>query len=203
MKKIRLISLFSISLYLLVSSSYCIAQVGQLFCKDYFAEKPDATKPFIVLKDGTKLFAEKVDIGGNGLNAIIIADNKKYQISDISYIHIYFTQRMGFSQKYHTRNLIYTNLDNNLYETLVLGEKISVFVDVNSLHNITTYKYFYIKNGGKSKGLNTVEDIYEAVADCKSTSKIKNYDFKDLKEECKLDKRFLTNFFEQYNLECK
>ena len=203
MKKIRLISLFSISLYLLVSSSYCMAQVGQLFCKDYFAEKPDATKPFIVLKDGTKLFAEKVDIGGNGLNAIIIADNKKYQISDLSYIHIYFTQRMGFSQKYHTRNLIYTNLDNNLYETLVLGEKISVFVDVNSLHNITTYKYFYIKNGGKSKNFKTVEDIYEAIADCKSTSKIKNYDFKDLKEECKLDKRFLTNFFEQYNLECK
>lgn len=203
MKKLRLISVFSISLYLLICSSYCMAQVGQLFCKDYFADKPDATKPFIVLKDGTKLFAEKVDIGGNGLKAIIIADNKKYQISDISYIHIYFTQKMGFSQKYHTRNSIYTNIDNNLYETLVFGEKISVFVDVNSLHNITTYKYFYIKNGGKSKSLNTVEDIYEALTDCKSTSKIKNYDFKDLKEECKEDKRFLTNFFEKYNMECK
>ena len=184
--------------------------VGGLLSSQLNTSGDSIVKPYVDLVDGSRIYAKAVNIGGSGFKYIIEADKTKYKVSELKDFHIYFVQKLGFSNKYDTTNRYYTVIDKNFYETLVTGDKISVYRDQTNLNtgeptkgSIIVYKYFYIKNGGTRKPLNSMDDLIEAIGDCKSTKGIKNFELSDLKAEIKINKRFLIEFFEKYNKECK
>lgn len=183
-----------------VQSSTAQKNIGNYFSGETNVMVDSAGRGFVDLIDGTRIYGNKVDVGGN-FRVIIIVDKVKYELDKVKGVQLGKVKGSMYSSEY------LTNFNGTLCETIVLGTKISVYkgsTQVTVDNKMEIYNdYFYIKNGGKPKRLKSLEDAVEAIGDCKATKDISSFTFKDLRQELKENKQFLNEYFDKYNKECK
>lgn len=181
----------SIAIFLFGYSS-----MGQKIGSYFNLEKNSAVdgtgNSFVDLVDGTRVNGSKVDIGGN-FRTVVIIDKEKYPLSKVKGL------QMG--------NKYFTNLNGEFYQAIIIGKKVSVYrkgfqTYTNGVSETLT-SYYYIKNGSKLISIRNIDDIINAIGDCKATKSFNNLDKDDLKDKIKNNKSFLNEYFEKYNKECK
>lgn len=199
MKKLSLILLTIITLFT-ISCSSSKTSIGSFISKENVEQQDTIPKKYVLLNEGNKVFAKKIEFKKIGVKNMVVADTSKFEISKVNAI------QMGLANGTKNISAYYRKIDGDFYEEVIIGNRISVFerktiFATNIRPEIT--KYCYQKKGGKLTPMNDFFDITTALADCKATRNITNMDMQDFKEEMKQNKRFLNETFEKYNTKCK
>ena len=188
--------LFTIIFIFIFSKPYA-QSVGNYFSSHIIIPDDSVVKKYVVLQDGKTIYGDKVDIGGS-LRLMVIVDKERYEVKDVKYIQLGRIKGSRYNSK------LYTNINNNLYETIVKGDRISVYQSTFTFYDGDKInRYFYIKPGNKPVILKSMDDVAEAIGDCKALKFLKNMDKSDLGSERKENERFLNECFEKYNTLCK
>jgi hypothetical protein len=189
----KLTSLLLISFFILKSSNtFSQNRYNRVVCGAFNSYYVEAEKSHIELKDGKKIYGDKIVINNLVFKKWAKVDDQEVKYKDIK----------GFA-----RDGRYYLIHDSKHLVKLISGKLSVYMEeVNTSDRDFryTYCYYYVNKSGSTdlQRLYEHQDLLNAVAGCKLSIKLLSFPTKELQMKIKEDPSYLNRVFRIFNNGC-